>query len=265
MSSNAEGGHTGIAGSVGGSGGQISLAVGSVEAATRGGHVGTTGFAGSAGGTLSGSPTGSAGAGRVCAHVGAVFCIGSAGLGSGSSTTAGSSSGVAGWAQEGAGFCMGRAGMASVSPGGSDAAGPNTGSEVERSAGGSDAGSNGGSDAARCSACADATGSNGSSGSVCGSKVAVTSGNSGSFSPAGTSDSGIVCARKGWVVSRAGLAGTVGSVLVSGTGGAGGFSSCGSTRRSVYRRSTKAAAPVNIKTLPAGGRGRGEGRSKTYL
>ena len=54
-----EGGQTGMAGSVGGSGGQISLAVGSLEGATRGGHVGTIAFNGSAGGTGSGSATGS--------------------------------------------------------------------------------------------------------------------------------------------------------------------------------------------------------------
>jgi hypothetical protein len=59
VSSKTDGGQTGIAGSVGGSGGQISLAVGSLEGATRGGHVGTIGVAGSAGGTGSGSATGS--------------------------------------------------------------------------------------------------------------------------------------------------------------------------------------------------------------
>jgi hypothetical protein len=50
-----------MAGSVGGSGGQISLAVGSLDGATRGGQVGTICLTGSAGGTGSGSATGSPG------------------------------------------------------------------------------------------------------------------------------------------------------------------------------------------------------------
>jgi len=93
VSANAEGGHAGIVCSVGGSGGQMSLWVGSGASGWAfGGQVRGADRAGGEVGLGSGSPAASAGAGDVCAHDGAGFCIGTAGLGSVSSSTAGVSS-----------------------------------------------------------------------------------------------------------------------------------------------------------------------------
>jgi hypothetical protein len=92
-SPNADGGHAGIVCSVGGSGGQMSLWVGSgASGCAFGGHVRGADRAGGEVGLGSGSPAESVGAGEVCAHEGAGFCIGTAGLGSVSSSAAGASS-----------------------------------------------------------------------------------------------------------------------------------------------------------------------------
>jgi hypothetical protein len=220
-----------MAGSVGGSGGQMSLAVGSLDAATLGGHVGTSGFAGSAGGTGSGSATGSAtastGGGTVCAHDGADFCIGSAGLGSVSSSATASAAGGTVSAQDGVGFCIGTAGTGSAVAGGVDAAISAIGSAA--------AGSGWGWDAAV---------SSGSSGSVWGSNAGVTSGNSGSSAIDAPAAPELVCARQR--TSGTGGLGGAGSGLVSGADGEGPFSSCGSTRRSVYPRCATAAATISL-------------------
>jgi hypothetical protein len=92
-SPNADGGHAGIVCSVGGSGGQMSLWVGrGASGCAFGGHVKGADRAGGEVGLGSGSPAESAGAGEVCAHEGAGFCMGTGGLGSVSSATAGASS-----------------------------------------------------------------------------------------------------------------------------------------------------------------------------
>ncbi|HVC75808.1 MAG TPA: hypothetical protein VND96_04750 [Candidatus Micrarchaeaceae archaeon] len=116
VSPNADAGHAGIVCSVGGSGGQISLWVGSgASGCAFGGQVSGADRAGGDDGLGSGSPAASTGGGEVCAHEGAGFCIGTAGLGSVSSSTAtGASSGGLVCAHEGAVF-IGRAGFGSPS------------------------------------------------------------------------------------------------------------------------------------------------------
>ena len=179
-SANADGGHAGIVCSVGGSGGQISLWVGSgASGCTFGGQVRGAERAGGDVGLGSGSRAASAGAGEVCAQDGAGFCIGTAGLGSvSSSTAAGSSAGGLVCAHDGAVF-IGRAGFASpsrvswrdsvpIGEGGADS----TSGLV--SVAGSSALVSTVAWAAGASAC------NGSSGSVSGSKAGVTRGSSGS-------------------------------------------------------------------------------------
>jgi len=82
--------------SVGGSGGQISLCVGSgASGCAFGGQVRGADRVGGAVGLGSGSPAASAGVGDVCAQEGAGFCIGTAGFGSvwSSAAAAGSSAG----------------------------------------------------------------------------------------------------------------------------------------------------------------------------
>ena len=197
MSSNTDGGHTGIAGSVGGSGGQISLAVGSLEGATRGGHVGTVGFTGSAGGTSSGSSTGSTCPGTVWAHAGVVFCMGSAGLSSVSSAATASPVGGTVSAQEGVGFCIGSAGVGSAVPGGVDAAGSTRGLDVAASALGVPSPMTSGEPV-----------SSGSSGSVCGSNAGVTSGSSSSSAVEAIAAFSLAFGING-LVSRGGTTGAV--------------------------------------------------------
>src|SRR4029077_3095189 len=124
----ADGGHAGIVCSVGGWAGWMSLCVGrGASGWSFGGQVSGADRTGSAGGEGSGSPAVSAGAGTVCAHEGAGFCIGTAGFGVDSSTPA-CSAGEASvdgsvCAQDGAGFCIGSAdfGPASVAASGSSA------------------------------------------------------------------------------------------------------------------------------------------------
>ena len=89
MSPKADGGHAGIVCSVGGSGGQISLCVGSgASGCAFGGQVRGADLAGGDVGLGSGSPAVSAAAGDVCAQEGAGFCIGTAGFGCVSSSAA---------------------------------------------------------------------------------------------------------------------------------------------------------------------------------
>ena len=146
----------------------MSLWVGiAASACDFGGQVSGADLVGAAVGLGSGSPAAAGGAGTVWAHDGAGFCIGTAALGSVSSSAGGASpAGASASAHDGATFCMGSAVLgfassvawrASVPRGG--AAWPSAGSPV--------------ADAA-ASAC------RGSSGSVSGSKAGVTRGSSGS-------------------------------------------------------------------------------------
>jgi hypothetical protein len=117
VSPKAEGGHAGIVCSVGGSGGQMSLCVGIAASGwTFGGQVRGVDRVGVAVGLGSGSPAASAGAGTVWAHEGAGFCIGTAALGSVSSSAAGgSSAGGSTFAHDGPSFCIGSAALGAVS------------------------------------------------------------------------------------------------------------------------------------------------------
>jgi hypothetical protein len=161
--------------------------------------------------------------------------MGSAGLGSVSSAATISSLGGTVSAHEGVGFCIGSAGLGSAVPRGVDAAGSTGGFDIEASTVG-----------APSPLTTGGTVSSGSSGSVCGSNAGVTSGSSSSSVVDATAASGLALAING-LVSRAGTTGAVWSGLVSGTVGWGGFSSCGSTRRSVYRRCTTPAAGKSLR------------------
>jgi hypothetical protein len=246
VSPSIDGGHAGIVCSVGGSGGQMSLWVGSsASACTFGGQVSGADLTGSAGGVGSGSPAGSAGAGTVCAQDGAGFCIGTAGFGSVSSSTfasvAGSSADGSDCAHDGFDFCIGSAGLGSVLTVASVAS--TAPADWSSSSGwvstvpsiapvpSADWGTAGG-------AVADGD-CKGSSGSVSGSKACVTRGSSGSAASP-LAGAGSLPAHEG-PVSRTASTGGLGFALLSVLSGSGGFSSCGSTPKSVYRRGNKIA------------------------
>jgi hypothetical protein len=111
-----DGGHAGIVCSVGGSGGQMSLCVGSsASGCAFGGQLSGADLSGLAAGVGSGSPDASAGAGTVCAQEGAGFCMGTGAFGSVSSSATGSSAGGSVCAHDGVDFCIGRAVLGSAS------------------------------------------------------------------------------------------------------------------------------------------------------